>query len=200
MKRALLSLGLLAIVAGATVSFQSCNKIKDEIMKNIDPFNFSQQSFELTIDPVNADSINTGVVTTNINLQDSINKYVPSGLSLLVSSVKEVRLVKVTVSPVSGFTAENNFTNVSDVAAMFNTNIGLNKQLWPVGIWTQIADNAASQFQPLVFDYTQSKPNIKEYFSTSGATEVKYYLKGKLRRPITQQMKVNVSVEYQIVP
>ncbi|MBS1781956.1 MAG: hypothetical protein JSS78_02710 [Bacteroidetes bacterium] len=204
MKKAILSLGLMAI-AGSMISLQSCNKVKDAVLKNINPFDFSMQSFVVNVDPTPSgmDSLNTGAVSTKLNLQDSINKYIPSGLSLSLNDVKEVRLKTVTVSPETGFTGGstgNNFTNISDVAALFNSNVGASAGLQNIGQWLNIPQSSEREMQPLVFDYSSNPVNLKNYFNTSGETEIRYFLRGKLRRAVTAPLQVRVTVQYTIVP
>lgn len=202
MKKLFLILGLLTITGGS-LSVQSCNKVKDAILKNIDPFNFSMQSFVVTFEPTTADSINTDIVSTVINLQDSINKFVPSGVNLSISDLKEVRLNKVTVSPESGFTpgaTGNNFTNIEGAFAMFNSNRGIANGLGPIGMLLYLTTSPTDEMTPLVFDYSDKNVNLLNYFHSSGETEIMYQLIGKLRRPVTAPLKVRVQVEYTIIP
>jgi len=200
MKKALLSFGLIALVAGA-FSIQSCNKIKDEIANQLDPFNFSQQSFEITVPATAADSVNTGLVSSTINLQQYIDDNLPSGVSLGFDMIDKITLKKVTIAPadVSGFDNANNFTNFSDLFAIFNTNVGVNKNLTSILTFGSIDDVTANQYMPIVLEYN-NPPNLKDYFNASGNTEVQYYIYGHLRRSTTHDVKVKVTVEYEITP
>lgn len=202
MKRARFSLGLLLLLTGITITLNSCDKVKDIIKGNIDPFNFSQQSFVVVLNPsdLQGDSIKTQVSRNNVDLQATINANLPSGITLKASDISQIKLNRITVAPESGFNAQNNFTNLANLAVLFNTNVGLSKQLFPVGLFAEVPNTQANETQPLVFDYTASNTNLKDYFNLSGNTEVIHGISGKVRRPITQQMQVRVTVEYTIVP
>jgi hypothetical protein len=196
MKKALYSLGLLALVAGTTVTFQSCNKIKEEIAKQINPINFSQQNVTLTIPAVSADSVNSNHVNVPIDIEQLIKDNAPSGSEAAYNLVKTIKIKKITLTIVEGQSATNNWTNFEGIFFIANTTLGISKNLPNQGVWVTIGDEASNQFGPVVLEFPEPHTNLKEYFDGSGKANADYFISAAVRRPTTE-MKVNAVIDYE---
>jgi hypothetical protein len=189
----------LLIIAVGFMAFSGCNKIKEKIAANIDPFDVQQESFELTIPPTSSDSLSVSG-TYLMNIRDSIIRHIPNGIDFQFDLMNGIFLKYVTIEPVSGFTSENNFTDFSQAIFSFHTNIGMQKGRPLVWMGRALTDDPAWETTPINLDFLSQTMNLKEYFTGQGVTTIHYGLEASLREAVTQEMKVKVTVMYQIKP
>jgi hypothetical protein len=198
MKKVLYSLGLLAIVAGATVSFQSCNKIKDEIKGQINPFNFTQQDITLTVPALSGTDTSSQFATSvPLNISQVIADNNTSGISVGYDDISSIKIKKITLTLVEGMSSTSNYTNYEGIFFAANTDIGKAKNLSYQGVWAGIDDLTANQYAPVVLEFPAPQTNLKEYFTKDGNTNCEYYLQAAMRRS-TVPMKVRAVVEYEM--
>lgn len=192
MKKALLSLSFLATIAAASFSIQSCNKIKDEIIKNIDPFNFTEQDITYGVPPITTTTTfstrDSGTININQQIKDN------AGVDIDINKVSSIKIKKITLTILNA-DEENNWTNLETITAGFQTKTGTQngkqEQLWT----KNIADVAAEKYVPQVIE--PADVNLKEYFN--GDRETVYYIvSAKARRATTKELNVNAVIEYEV--
>ncbi|HRO41481.1 MAG TPA: hypothetical protein PL009_01510 [Flavipsychrobacter sp.] len=192
MKKLILSFGLLALVAGASFSLQSCNKIKDEIAKQIDPFNFTEQDITYDVPVLTMSGTFVANDTDNININQMIKDE--AGVDFNIDNVSSIKIKKITLSILNADN-ENNWTNAEAVAAGFQTKTG-NANGKQIQIWARnINDVEAERFADQVIE--PNDVNLKDYFNGSGE-EVYYHISATARRATNKQLNVNAKIEYEV--
>ena len=192
MKKALLSFGLLALVAGASVSIQSCNKIKDEIAKHIDAFTFTQAALTYDI-PVLADqaSWESGFETYTINVNEIIKEE--AGVDFDIDNISTIKIKEINIH-LQNADAENNWTNFEQVEAWANTDKGMaagkNDLYGKVTTFTPYDDVKITVDQNI---------NFKDYLN-GDATVVTYKIKTKAIDGTNHPLTAKVTVSYEFKP
>ena len=176
----------------ATISLQSCDKVKDAV-KTPD-ISFSGASTDVVIpatsDTLNETTMNTVEVSYNI---DSMVKAT-SGGTVSYSSIKTVKITKMTLT-LNDADASNNFGNFITAAGKFNTNA--NGGTLPTYTVANITNNPATNVSTLDMPLVDKDKDLKQYFG-SGTVVFKYALTGKLRHATTKELHCHVEVSYNI--
>jgi hypothetical protein len=194
MKKALLSLSLLAAVAVGTVSFQSCNKIKDEIAKHFDPFNATPSTVTFTIPVVVGDNFSQ-YDSSVVNIDQIIHDN--AGMDFSIDNISEINLSKVTIS-LSNADDENNWTNFSDATVLLSTDKSNAAGKSSLVAMTSIPDQESAKYSDQVL--TATNPiNLKEYFN-GGNTTVYYLISANARRNTTHELTATMAIEYTLKP
>jgi hypothetical protein len=199
MKKLIYSIALLGIATAAVVNLQSCDKIKEEVAGQIDPFSFTQQNVTITVPPLAGnDTASTSETNVPINIGQLISDNVPSGVSVGFDDVSSIKIKKITMNLVQGMAPSNNWTNFEGLFFAANTDKGLaaNPQMDWQGVWTGIVDDTAFAYAPVEIVWP-NPVNLKSYFNSTGTTNATYYLQGAMRRA-TDTLKVNANIEYEI--
>ncbi len=185
----LLQISLAVVALGATLSFQSCDKIKSAVTPP--DISFTGASTDVTIPPTNDTTSQAaiGVAPLAFNI-DSMIKAQTGGVYSF-SSIKSVKIATITLTLLDGGTA-NNFANFTYAGAEFNSDAN-NGSYDPYTI-AYVENNPDSYnitLSPKVQDATQ---DVKKYFH---ANMTFYYLiVAKLRRPITSTLHCHVDITY----
>jgi len=199
MKKALLSLGLIVLVAGASISFQSCSKIKDELSKQIDPFNWSQQNLVVDVPVIdNTNEFSTGDLQESFSLDQIIKDNTPSNLNLSGNNVSSLKIDSIRLTILNP-DAQNYFANFEYIKAVINTDKGrqAGKNNITVNVW---ANNIAWDPNRVQTIKISGDPNLElvDYFK--GATKVFYKLTMKARNNTTKVLNVRADIDYRLVP
>jgi len=192
MKKVLITLGLIALVGGSSVSFFSCNKIKDEIAKQLDPFNFEEQNITYDLPVLTATGTFTTEETSNININQMIKDE--AGVDFDIDDVSSIKIKKITLTLLDA-TNESNWTNVESATVVMQTKTGKANGKPTLIASETIEDVESARFTPVVIE--PNDINLKEYFNGDGE-EVTYYLSGVARRPTDKTLKINAVIEYEI--
>jgi hypothetical protein len=195
MKKVLYSLGLVAIVAGAAVSFQSCNKIKDEIKKNIDPIDYSQPSVTFNVPVVTTTAPFQGFDTATINMDQIIKDE--AGVDFSINDISTITINKV-VLHLAGADATNNWTNFSDAGAYLNTDKGIAAGKNNILATVTVPDVVSNQYNDVVIT-GDNNLNLKDYFN-GGNTKVYVLYAANARRQTTHPLTMTATLTYTIKP
>lgn len=193
MKKAAVAFALFGLISGASLSFQSCNKIKDEIAKQIDPFNFSSQSVTYTVPILTNTSEQSASETVNININELVKEN--AGIDISIDNVTGIKVKSITMN-IENADTENNWTNFDFVKATVQTATGSSHGKAPISWTKNIPDDAAQAFMPQVLQPADGI-NLKDYFVGDGEN-VTYTINVKARRATTKALTVNAVVEYEI--
>ena len=196
MKRALLSLGLLALVAGTTVSFQSCNKIKDEILKHIDAFTWTQAdlTYEIPVLP-STDIYQSPMDTFTLNIDQIIKDN--AGIDFSIDDISTIKIKEITLK-LDQTDDENNWTNFSMIEAWANTDKGIaDNKGWLHGTAT-IANTEEAKYSEKVI-HVSDDINFKDYLN-GGPTLARFYVKVQPVTATNHPMTLKFSVRYEFQP
>lgn len=187
-----------ALAIGALACFPSCNKVKDEILKNIDPFTYAQEhvTFEIPAQPIVLPlEFTTPEQTETIYINQIIKDN--SGLNVNIDDFSYIKLKDATLKLMNG-DAANNWTNIEYIEAQANTDKGLNTgKAWLV-TRLDIPNDPAVKYS----DKTLSFPdeNLKDYVNGDEATVVHYKWKVKPRLGTTINLNVDATIRYEFKP
>lgn len=191
MKKLLFS---LMLIGGGAIAITSCNKIKDQILKNLNPFT---KTFDVSfvVNPISGTDYNSGIQTQVININQLI-KDNAGGLDVDIDNISEIKAKKVTLKLQDGDDA-NNWTNLQDIGFVFNTDKSISNSK-PTLIWGFNVDDLAS-LKYSDIEIIPNDLNLKDYFN-GDATNVNYVLQATARRPTTKPLNIIATVEYDFKP
>jgi hypothetical protein len=194
MKKALLSLTLLAAVVAGSFSFQSCNKIKDEIAKHLDPFNASPSTVTFTIPVVAGDNFSQ-YDSSVVNIDQIIHDN--AGMDFSINNISEIDLSKITIS-LTDADEQNNWTNFSDATVLLSTDKSNAAGKTALVAMASIPDQESAKYADQVL--TATNPiNLKDYFN-GGNTTVYYLISANARRNTTHELTATMTIEYTLKP
>ena len=196
MKKVLYSVGLLALVAGTTVMVQSCNKIKDEIAKQIDPFNFNHQNINLTVPEITSTMTysSSGIDTADIDLDKIIKDN--AGQNFGINNVQSLIIEKITVS-ILNHDANNNLSNFDTAKVYINSDQGIadKKNDIFVGAWVNSTTyDPANQSLTITGD-----PNLQMMDYLKGK-KVYYWFRVRAKKVTTKPLDINIKIDYKLQP
>lgn len=192
MKKALVFLAL--ILATSSTILPSCNKIKDEIVSNLDPFiYYSNVSFEIPtlLAPF---EYTTPEQTEMININSIIREN--AGINLNISNFNSIALKDITLHLNNG-TPVTNWTNFEYIEVQANTDKGIDAARPWLHSNVAIANTEAERFtdKTLVFE----NENLKDYVDGE-ATIVHYRFKAKTRSAVITPMQIDAAIRYEFKP
>jgi len=173
----------------ATISLQSCDKVKDAV-KTPD-VTFTGASTDVVI-PITTNTTSQASMATNsisYNI-DSMIKAQTGGV-VSYSSIKSVKITKMVLT-LSDADAANNFANFEYAAGTFNTDATT------AGPYTvaSISNNPDVTSSTLDLPITDKDKDVKQYFKSN--VVFTYAVIGKLRRATTKELHCHVDVTYTI--
>lgn len=189
---------LFAFVAGSALLFGGCDKIKEKISEQVDPFNFTQQTIEMELPPVTstAAQTSTGIDTVDIDLDKIIKDNTPKSMNLGINNVQSLTLEKITVTLLD-HDKNNYLANFDKVEAYVNSNTGIQmgKNDIYMSAWcNDIAYNAADQSIVINGD---PKMELIDYLK---GNKVYYWFKARARRTTNKTLRVKMVIDYKLVP
>jgi hypothetical protein len=194
MKKALLSLSLLAAVAVGSFSFQSCNKIKDEIAKQIDPFNFTHQNINFTVPEITSTMTYTssGIDTADIDLDQIIKEN--AGSSFGVNNIQSLVIDKITLT-ITNPDEHNNLTNFDSVQVYVNSDQGIQNGKNDIYAYAWVTDGA---YDPNNQTLTiTGDPNLQMMDYLKG-NKVYYWFRARARRTTDKELMINMKIDYKV--
>jgi hypothetical protein len=196
--KVLYSVGLLALIAGTTISFQSCNKIKDELAKQIPDISFDGESATFTVPVMTATGTSSFIgwdTSTVVNINEVIEENA-AGLGYSIDNFSTIKIDKITLH-LSGTDESNNWTNFESAGAYFATDKSRANGKPDVMKTVEIADIAANQNKDVELSLTDT--NLKDYFN-GGDTRIYVLYSATPRRSTTHPMTVTATVKYTLIP
>lgn len=188
---------MLVLFIGMNI-FQSCNKVKDAIISQIDPFNYSLNdvSFDIPAQPIALPlEYDTPEQTESVNINQVIHDN--SGIGFNINDFSSIMLKDATLHLTNG-TASSNWTNIEFAEVQANTDKGLNAgKPWLIAN-LNIPSSASEQFsdKTLTFD---NNVNLKDYVDGNG-TVIHYKFRIKPRLGTTDVMHVVATVRLEFKP
>ncbi len=192
MKRSLLSFALCALVSGTLFTVQSCNKIKDEIVKQIDPISFTRQDISYTVPGITTTAEFSTNDTGNININQLIKDE--TGIDVNINKVSSIRIKKITLE-LKNADEENNWTNAEYIITGFQSKTGIQKGKQQLSWKKDIEDVESQKYAVQVIEPEHT--NLKDYFNGDGE-EVYYLISVKARRETKKELVMNATVEYEV--
>lgn len=187
---------LLAVLATGVLFNASCDKVKDKIKANINPFNYDQPEFSGSIPIVaTAQVYRSGDQTYVININQIITDNA-GGVNINIDNISKITLQKVVLKLENG-DDNNNWTNFEYAASVFNTDKGRNAGKPELYSLVGIDDLLTERFTDK--EITFSDVNLKEYFNGTNTT-VYYKIETKARRATTKELMVKAILTYKIEP
>lgn len=195
MKKFFFAFGFISLAAA--LSFQSCDKIKDEIVSHIDPFTYSQTgaSFDIPAQPILLPlEYNSPEQTEFININQVIKDN--AGLDLNINDFSYIKLIDATFHLTNG-TEDANWTNIDYAEVQANTDKGLNAgKPWLVAN-ISIPNDPSQKYSDKMLTFPDQ--NLKDYLDGDG-TVVHYKFKIKPRAGTATDMHVEAIVRYEFKP
>lgn len=190
---------LILALAAITITTQSCNKVKEEILKQIDPFTYSQKniSFEIPAQP-GAEPVEYVVPqqSETVNIGQVIKEN--SGLGIDIDDFSAIYLKDVILQLKNG-TDANNWTNLEYAEVEANTDKGIAAGKGWLKARADIANTEAERFSDKKLAFPSD--NLKDYVSGSEETKIYYRYKIKPRtNGTTEAMKIDATVELEFKP
>lgn len=193
MKKILLS---LLIVAGSAAVFTSCNKIADEIKKNIKAFDYEAATVTYDLPPIaDGQEYQSEDQTYDLNINQIIKENI-SELNVTLDDISKISINKVTLR-VEGGDDDNNWTNFESATVKTNTDKGRAEGKADLVASTDIADEESEKYSDKVIEFTDH--NLKDYVNGEG-TKVMYSISAKARREVTKELKIIATIEYTFKP
>lgn len=195
---------LFAIVAGSALFLQSCDKLKNKVVGKLDPFNFTQQTFELPIPIMSSTAVytSTGIDTVDIDLNQIMKDNAPKDskgkplYELTTKNISSLTLEKITLTLLD-HNSTNNLSNFDSVKAYINSDAGISKgknDIFLAAWCNDVTYNAANQTLVINGD---SKMELMDYLTGS---KVYYWFKARARRATNKEMRIKMVIDYKLVP
>lgn len=194
MKKLLFS---LLVVSGSATVFTSCNKIVDEIKKNINAFNYTAP--EVTYDlPAIAEGqeYKSEDQTYDLNINQIIDENVGDDLNVTLDDISKISINKITLHMENG-DDDNNWTNFESATVKANTDKGKSEGKADLTATTSIEDIESERYTDKVITFADH--NLKDYVNGEG-TKVTYSISAKARRAVTKQVKIIATIQYSFKP
>lgn len=181
---------------GAMVMFASCNKIVDELKKNIKAFNYEapQVTYTLPLLPA-GNTYNSEDQTYDLNINEIIDEYV-SEVNVSLDDISKISINKITLS-MEGGDEENNWTNFESATVKANTDKGVAEGKSDLTATTNIEDIESERYTDKIINFDDH--NLKDYVNGEG-TKVTYSLSAKARREVTKELKIHATIQYSFKP
>lgn len=176
----------------ATISLQSCDKVKDAVKTPDITFTGANTDFVIpkTDDTTSEQAIGSGSYKYNI---DSMIKAQSGGV-VSYSSIKSVKITKVVLTLNDG-DDNNNFQNFKTAGAQFNTDAKPGLSLYQ---FAYIENNPDTKSMTLELPIIDKDKNLKDYFSSGSSVNFIYMAVGKLRHATTKELHCHIDVTYNI--
>ena len=178
----------------AFVSLSSCEKIKNEIVSNIDPFLYSSvTSFEI---PALAAPFEYTAPeqTETIHINDIIKDN--AGLNLNINNFSSIALKDIRLHLKNGTNADN-WADFEYLNVEANTDKGISAGKPWLKSSISIPNNATERFSDKMLVFVNA--NIKDYIDGE-ATTVHFRLSAKTRSVITNPMQIDATIDYEFKP
>ncbi|MCW3124105.1 MAG: hypothetical protein JWQ38_3597 [Flavipsychrobacter sp.] len=173
----------------ATISLQSCDKVKNAVKTPDITFTGANTDvvIPITTNTTAQGSVATGTVSYNI---DSMIKAQSGGV-VSYSSIKSVKINKMVLT-LNDADADNNFANFQYAGATFNTDATT------AGPYTvaYIENNPNTYASSLDLNIVDKEKDLKQYFKSN--VVFTYAVIGKLRTATTKELHCHVEVTYTI--
>jgi|GEM_PF-1567729 len=194
MKKLLLSV----FIIGGTMSLNtSCNKVVDQIKKNINPFNYTAPEVTYTLpEPIpSGQEYISEEQTYDLNINQIIKDNV-SDLNLSLDDFSKITINKVTLH-IDNPDEENNWTNFESATVIANTDKGKAAGKPDLTATKEIPDTEAEKTSDK--EITFADHNLKDYVNGDG-TKVMYSIKAKARRDVNKELKIIATIQYSFKP
>lgn len=193
MKKLLLS---LLIVSGSAALFTSCNKIVDEIKKNINAFNYTAPDVTYSLPTIpEGEEYKSEDQTYDLNINQIIAENV-SELNVTLDDISQISINKITLR-MEDADEENNWTNFESATVKANTDKGKTEGKADLTATTFIEDVDSEKYTEKVIAFADH--NLKDYVNGEG-TKVTYSISAKARRAITKEVKIIATIQYSFKP
>lgn len=173
---------LLFMLAVLTITFTSCEKIKDAVSRDVD---ITPKAVEISIPIIGSTTAQSvlGEATLNINIDSLIRANVPEFGS---PAVKSVKLKGFNLELLNG-DATNNFSVLESISAELSATNQTTQVL------VSLPNNPDVDTRNLVLPIVGSGIELKNYILSGN---FKYSLKGKARRVTTKELRVRATSIY----
>ena len=193
MKKILLS---LMVLGGSMALFSSCNKIVDEIKKNINPFNYNAPEVTYTLPSlISGGDEYKSEQTYDLNINQIIDDNI-SELNVSIDDISKITISKITLH-LENTNENHNWTNFEHVTLKANTDKGMAEGKADLTATKTIEDKDSERYTDK--ELTFADHNLKDYVNGEGSKAI-YSIVAKARRDIDRELKLVATIQYSFKP